>query len=120
MQDKDTERTLQVAMHCLDEHKASDISYLDVSEYTPFALYYVLATCMNIRQLGAMVEHLEDEFAKNDIEVLAKDGIPDSGWMIIQGGDVIVHLFLDVNRKEVDIEGLIMDMANRVQSPQTA
>ena len=113
MYDQDIEKELKVALDCLGEHKVSDVSYLDVAEYTPFASYYVLATCMNPRQLEAMAGHLEEAFEKNKIEVFAKEGIPDSGWVIVQGGDIIVHLFLDVNRKEIDLEGLIVDMAKR-------
>lgn len=98
---------LQIALKTLDEHKAEDIKELNVENHTPFAAYYILATCLNPRQLNAMSDHLEEQFEKNDIRVSAKEGEPDSGWMIIQGGEVIVHLFLDSMRREIALDAFI-------------
>ena len=98
---------LEVAVKTLDEHKAIDIQTIDVEGFSPFANYYVLATCLNIRQLGAVAEQLEEAFEKEGFEEIRKDGTPESGWIIVEAGEVVVHLFLDVNRKEVDLEGLL-------------
>lgn len=108
-------KELEVAVKTLDEHKAEDIKELYVADHTPFATYYVLATCMNPRQLNAMSEHLEDEFEKAGINVSVKEGEPDSGWMIIQGGEVIVHLFLDVTRKEIALDALIEKLESKTR-----
>ena len=100
-------KELEIAKKCLEDHKAEDIAVVDVEGFSPFSSYYVLATASNIRQLGALSENLEEEFEKAGFIELKKDGIPESGWMIVEAGEVVVHIFLDVNRKEIDLEGLL-------------
>lgn len=103
----DKEKQLELALHCLDEHKAEDLKPIDVEGISPFAAYYVLATAPNLRALGALAELLEDELEKNGVSVLQKEGNPDSGWIILATNELIVHLFSSVNRKEFDLEGLL-------------
>lgn len=91
----------------LDAHKAEEITRVKVGDKTPFAEYYVIATAPNPRALGALSEDLEDLYAKEGREIKVKDGTPDSGWVVVAGEEVVTHLFLSVNRKEVDLEGLL-------------
>ena len=106
-------KELAIAKSTLDEHKAEDILVVDVSETSPFASYVVIATCLNPRALGAMKDILEEEFLKAAVEVPVKEGEADSGWVIVQGGDVIVHLFLEGNRRQVNLEGLLALIADK-------
>ena len=99
------ERDLLVAS--LEEHKAEDIISIDVSSSSPFFSIVVLATCPNPRALGAIQGHLEDVLAEHGIEVSVKEGEPDSGWVIIQGEEVIVHLLLAANRRMLELESLL-------------
>ena len=100
-------KELTIAKKVLEDHKAEDINVIDVQGFSPFSSYYVLATATNIRDLGALSENLEEEFEKEGFQEIKKDGIPESGWMIVEAGEVVVHLFLDVNRKTIDLEGLL-------------
>lgn len=100
-------KELELAKKILEDHKAEDINVIDVEGFSPFSSYYLLATATNIRHLGALSENLEEEFEKEGFTEIKKDGIPESGWMIVEAGEVVVHLFLDVNRKEIDLEGLL-------------
>ncbi|MCR5490522.1 MAG: ribosome silencing factor [Bacilli bacterium] len=102
---------VKVATSTLDEHKAEDIKVIDVSSHSPFVSYYVLATCSNIRALGAMADILEEAFDNAGFQVSTKEGEPESGWMIVEAGEVLVHIFLDVNRREINLEQL-MDEIN--------
>lgn len=100
-------KELTIAKKILEDHKAEDINVIDVQGFSPFSSYYVLATATNNRHLGALSENLEEEFEKKGFQEIKKDGIPESGWMIVEAGEVVVHLFLDVNRKTIDLEGLL-------------
>ncbi len=100
-------KELEIAKKCLEDHKAEDIAVVDVEGFSPFSSYYLLSTASNVRQLGALSESLIDEFEKAGFVEIKTDGIPESGWMIVEAGEVVVHIFLDVNRKEVDLEGLL-------------
>ncbi|MCR5349189.1 MAG: ribosome silencing factor [Bacilli bacterium] len=107
MIDETTQKELDALIACLEEHKGEDIVTIDVSESSPFASAVVIATCPNPRALGAMQGHLEDTLEQNGIEVAVKEGEPDSGWVITQGQEVIVHLLLAGNRRVLDLETLL-------------
>lgn len=100
-------KELALAKKVLEDHKAEDVAVVDVEGFSPFSSYYVLASATNIRHLGALSESLEEEFEKSGFADIKKDGNPESGWMIVEAGEIVVHLFLDVNRKEIDLEGLL-------------
>ena len=108
---------LQCLISCLEEHKAEDIVDIDVSESSPFASHVLIATCPNPRALGAIQGHLEDLLVEKGIEVAVKEGEPDSGWVIIQGQEVIVHLLLSGNRRMLDLETLL-EQVNRKFAPR--
>lgn len=95
---------LDLAIKTLDEHKAVDITSIDVTGASPFADWVVLATCPNPRALSAIAEHLEDAFVGAGVEVSAKEGEPDSGWIVFLAGSILVHLLLERNRAELNLE----------------
>ena len=105
---------VQTIVKILDDHKAEDISTIDVAEFNPFASKVVIATCLNARALGAMKDILDEELAKADIEVLVTDGEPDSGWVIVATDEVIIHMLLAANRRELDLEGLLDKISHKI------
>lgn len=98
---------MKTVQHALEEHKATDIEVIDVTRNTPFSDYYVLATAPNERALSAIAEAVEDELAKAKIEVRQKEGLPESGWLIVDSGTVVTHLFLAAKREEIGLEDLL-------------
>ncbi|MBQ7994936.1 MAG: ribosome silencing factor [Bacilli bacterium] len=100
-------KQLNLIEKCLEDHKAEDISSIDVKERTPFADYFVIATCPNVRALGSTADALVDELEKNKYDVRKIEGTVDSGWLLLDAGSIIVHMFLEYKRREVDLDGLI-------------
>ena len=82
----------------LSSKKAKDIVMIDIAEKSSFADYFVIATGTSDRQLGALADEVEDKFAELGIEPKSKDGRPDTGWILVDGGDVIVNLFTSDTR----------------------
>ncbi len=105
--------SLTLAESVLEEHKAEGIEIIDVEDFSPFASYYLLATAPNPRALGAYKDYLEEAFEKNGIDVPVSEGKPESGWVIVQGGEVICQLFLAPNRKEIDLAGLLKNIQSK-------
>ena len=97
MENKDLAMTIA---NLLDEKKAVDIKVIDIAEKSSFADYFVNASAGSIRQLSALSKDVEEKFFENGIETKNVEGKPESGWILIDGGDVIVNLFtLDVRDK---------------------
>jgi len=103
-------KEVEIAVKTLEDHKAEGVEVLDVSSFSPFCTHYVIATAPNPRALGAYKEHLEEAFEKEGIDIPVSEGVPDSGWVIVQGGDAVVHLFLALNRKEINLAGLLAEI----------
>ena len=93
----------------LSSKKARDVMMIDIAEKSSFADYFVLATAGSERQLGSLAEEVEDKFAEIGIEPKSKDGRPETGWILVDGGDVIVNLFTEETRDKYTLERIWND-----------
>ncbi|MCR5333051.1 MAG: ribosome silencing factor [Bacilli bacterium] len=98
------DKTVKLVEQVLNEHKAEDIVTIDVSEKTPFADFYVLATAGNIRQLNALKELVEEALEKNKMSINHIEGTPESGWILIDAHHVIVNIFSKAERERISLE----------------
>ena len=97
------------AAQLLSSKKATDIMIIDIAEKSSFADYFVNATGGSERQLGALADDVEDKFAEIGITPKSKDGRPDTGWILVDGGDVIVNLFTEATRDKYTLEKIWSD-----------
>ena len=99
----------QTIADVLSAKKARDVVIIDIAEKSSFADYFVLATAGSERQMGTLAEEVEDKFAEIDIEPKSKDGRPETGWILVDGGDVIVNLFTEETRDKYTLERIWND-----------
>ena len=105
----ETKDVAQTIANILNEKKARDIVIIDIAEKSSFADYFVIATGGSERQLGALADDVEDKFAELEITPKSKDGRPDTGWILVDGGDVIVNLFTEATRDKYTLEKIWSD-----------
>ena len=79
---------------------------MDISKVSSFTDYFVIATVNNARQMNALVESLDGDLRDDGIRPLRREGAPDSGWVLIDFGDAIVHLFARDKRRYYNLEAL--------------
>lgn len=80
---------------------------LDLRKVSVITDYFVIASANSDRQLNAITEHVRDELKKNYQAVpLRIEGRGEDGWVLMDYGDVIVHLFSPAARAYYDLEGL--------------
>ena len=99
----------QAVADVLSSKKAKEVVMIDIAEKSSFADYFVNATAGSERQLGALAEDISDKFAELGIEPKSKDGRPDTGWILVDGGDVIVNLFTEETRQKYTLERIWND-----------
>jgi ribosome-associated protein len=89
------------------DKKGSDITLLDLREQAVFADYFLICNGENERQLRAMANGIAQD-AKEKARALAKsvEGSPESGWVLVDFGDLLVHVFSPETRDYYDLEGL--------------
>lgn len=77
----------------LDDDKAEDIVVIDLEGKTEIADYLVVATGTSQRHVGAMTDHIQRNLKTQGVKGIAVEGTPQCDWVLIDAGDVIVHLF---------------------------
>ncbi|MFW6189944.1 MAG: ribosome silencing factor [Planctomycetota bacterium] len=90
--------------HLADERKAEDIVVLDVRGLTVLTDYFVIATGRNRRQIDAIAEEINRQVEKLGHSRLGMEGEATSGWVLIDLGEAVVHLFLPHTRRLYDLE----------------
>lgn len=93
-----------LAAKVLDNKKAQDIVAIDIGVKSSFADYFVLASGGSERQISALRDEIDDEFAKANIELKGIEGQPSSGWILMDFGDIIVNLLTVEMRQRYNIE----------------
>lgn len=96
-------------MDIVEEKQATEIVMLDVSEQTSIADYFVIATVDNERQGNAIRDELHEKLhIQQRVRPLNHEGMQESGggWVLLDYGDVILHLFTDETREYYNLEEL--------------
>jgi ribosome-associated protein len=111
---------LEVATICcrvLDDKKASALTLLDVSEQSSITDFLVLATATSSPHLRALRIEIEKALDAKDVHLVGMETSQESGWMVIDAFDVMVHLFLADTREHYGLERLWRD-ATEVSVPR--
>jgi ribosome-associated protein len=102
-------RFTEAVVKILDEKRAEDIVWLDVSGVTDVADEFVIGTILNPRQGGAIVEACEKEAKRLKVSRLGVEGGPQSSWILLDYGSLVVHLFLPEQRAYYGLEHIWSD-----------
>jgi len=101
-----SESLAQRAVDVLSEHKALDVALIDISKTASFTDYFVIATAQSPLQFSGLQDYLEKEFAPDGVELRLREGSGDNGWMLLDFGDLIVHIFSPDQRAYYRLEEL--------------
>lgn len=102
---------LRICCHALEEKKAGDLRVFDVSEQSSITDFLVLATATSEPHLRAMRVELEKAVDAFKTRIVGIDAAQDSGWIVVDLFDVMVHLFLPDRRSLYSLERLWKDAA---------
>jgi ribosome-associated protein len=77
----------------LDSKKAQDIVSIDLQGKSSIADYLLIASGTSQRQIGSMAQLLKEELKKNGLKNVNIEGLAQCDWVLVDAGDVIVHIF---------------------------
>ncbi|MBP8251107.1 MAG: ribosome silencing factor [Herpetosiphon sp.] len=80
-------------MDAADAKQANDIMMLDVRPLSTIADYFVICTAGNDRMLRAVVKEIDDQLGKEGADAPRIEGTPETGWVLLDYGDVVIHVF---------------------------
>ena len=98
--------TARVVVDAATEKKAQDIVLLDVRKMSSLADYFVILTAGVDRQIRAVAEGIEEQLDEVNIPPYKREGTPADGWVLLDYGDVIVHIFSPAQRAFYRLEAL--------------
>jgi len=111
------DRATAIAVAAL-EKKAMAVEILDVAGRVDYADFLVVMTGRSDRHAQALAAGIEEALKKKGVRPIAVEGLPNATWVLMDFGDVVVHVFQADTRQLYDIEGLWLDAA-RLAVPLT-
>ena len=102
------ELTRQIVVS-LDKHKATNIKIIGVTDVTSLADYFVIAQGTSSTQVKALTDYVEFELGEQGVKPLRVEGYNAAGWILMDYGTVIVHVFEEETRRFYDLERLWKD-----------
>lgn len=99
----------KLAFNALDEKKALDIKLIDISEVSVLADYFIIASGTNRNQVQALADNVDETLHKAGYPVKQTEGYRTANWVLMDYGDIIVHVFDSENRLFYDLERIWRD-----------
>jgi ribosome-associated protein len=112
----ESDRAAMIAARAASEKKGSDIVLLDLRQLVSFTDYFVICTGVSNRQVQAISDAVEEQLRKEGKRPLHIEGYSNAEWILLDYGDLIVHVFSNTARHFYDLERLWRD-AGRVKLP---
>lgn len=105
---------VKLAITALEDKKGEDIRVIDIREVSVLADYFLIASGSNGNQVQAMADNVEEELGKAGYPCKQAEGYQSANWILMDYGDIIVHVFDKEDRLFYDLEriwrdGKIMD-----------
>ena len=94
----------QVVLDTLDQNKAQDIISIDLKDKSSMAEYMIIASGTSSRHIQALSEQVLDKFKKNGLTDSRIEGKDSTEWKLVDGIDLIVHIFHPEKRKFYELE----------------
>ncbi|MBI2851867.1 MAG: ribosome silencing factor [Chloroflexi bacterium] len=94
------------AVEAASEKQASDIVLLDTSKVSSFADYFLICSAESERQIGAIQEEIEGALKKAGARPFHLEGTADSGWLLLDYGDLVIHIFAQPQRQYYQLDEL--------------
>lgn len=99
----------KMAIAALEDKKAEDIRIIDISEVSVVADYFIIAGGSNRSQIQAMADNVQEMLEKAGYEMKQVEGYNTANWILMDFGDVIVHIFDKENRLFYNLERIWRD-----------
>ena len=109
MTDNKTKEFAVLAVEALEDKKAEDIAIIDISEVSVIADYFIIAGGNNKSQIQALSDVVDEKLVRAGLPLQQIEGYNNANWILLDFGDIIVHIFDKENRLFYDLERIWCD-----------
>lgn len=99
----------KLAIEALEDKKAEDIKIIDISEVSVIADYFIIAGGSNRSQIQALCDNVDEKLGRAGYLVKQIEGYDSANWVLLDFGDIIIHIFDKENRLLYDLERIWRD-----------
>ena len=99
----------KIAIAALEDKKAEDVRVIDIADVSVLADYFIIASGNNRTQVQAMADEVEQRLGRAGAEPRQVEGYQAANWVLLDFGDVIIHIFDAQNRLFYDLERIWKD-----------
>jgi ribosome-associated protein len=100
----DVDDATRVVLTSLEDDKAEDILAIDIRGKSSFADMLIVASGRSARHVGALADHVMRKLKDSGVKDVRVEGVPNCDWVLVDAGDVVVHLFRPEVRSFYNIE----------------
>ncbi|RKD32482.1 ribosome silencing factor [Thermohalobacter berrensis] len=104
-----TDEKISAILKAADDKKAFNKRVLDITKLTAIADYFVILSGNNERQVLAIADGIEDKMEEEGYKLKNKEGYKTSRWVLLDYGDIVVHIFHKEDREFYNLERLWID-----------
>ncbi|NLY47604.1 MAG: ribosome silencing factor [Clostridiales bacterium] len=105
----DSKKMAKLAVEALEDKKGEDIQIIDIKDISVIADYFIISNGANSLQVDALVDSVMDKLGRNGYEPLRIEGNRSSSWILMDYGDVVVHVFSREDRLFYNLERIWRD-----------
>lgn len=98
-----------LAYNALEDKKSEDIRVIEIGNISVIADYFIIANGNSSSQVTAMVDAVEEALGRKGFEPKRIEGVHSSGWVLMDYGDIVVHIFSKEDRLFYDLERIWRD-----------
>lgn len=98
-----------IAIQALEDKKAEEIRVIDISQVSVLADYFIIANGTNISQIQALADEVEEKLGRAGYPLKQSEGYDHANWVLLDFGDIIIHIFDKENRLFYDLERIWRD-----------
>lgn len=99
----------RIACEALADKKASDTKVINIEEISVLADYFIISSGTNRNQVQAMADNVEEFLAKAGYQPKQIEGYQTANWILLDYGDLVIHIFDEENRLFYDLERIWRD-----------
>lgn len=104
-----SKKMAKIAVEALDDRKGEDIKVLDISQISTLADYFIIAAGTNHNQVQALADNVQEKLGREGYMSKNVEGYDSANWILLDFGDIIVHVFDSENRLFYDLERIWRD-----------
>ncbi len=105
----ESKKKTALTIEALEEKKAVDIKIIDIEHISTIADYFIITSGKNKNQVQALADETEERLGKAGFEPKHIEGYATANWILMDYGDIIIHIFDEENRLFYDLERIWRD-----------